>query len=88
MVPEKQIFKGLLPDMEWRPSWSYYQDRLNKLSFPQPIEVDQLAKPTFCSPYAHTPFEPIEVDQLAKPTFCYPYAHTPFGSAPVPILLS
>ena len=33
-----------------------YQDRLNKFSFSQPIEVHQLAKLTFRSRYAHTPF--------------------------------
>ena len=41
------------------------------------VHVNQLAKPTFRSRYAHTP--------LAKPTFRYRYAHTPFGSAPPPI---
>ena len=39
LVPEKKIFKIFYHIWTWRPSWSWDQDRLNKLSFPCPKEA-------------------------------------------------
>ena len=39
LVLEKNIFKGFYHIWAWRPSWSYDQDHLYKLSFPLPKEA-------------------------------------------------
>ena len=38
LVLEKKILEGFYHIWTWRPSWSFDQDRLNKLSFPHPMK--------------------------------------------------
>ena len=38
LVLEKKILEGFYHIWAWRPSWSFDQDRLNKLSFPHPMK--------------------------------------------------